>query len=165
MHLTYQYRIEQNTLTSDILKDICEQQNQKLTLRVSAIIDRLFLKDAMEEEQVLLDKTETDLKVDLKMTGYKNDIEKEVALDIQKKLADVLIIKRDIQITNQESDLDNFPILDLQKRLVKALKNLVRRDKQKMKRNKVLGHYLKGLNIKIVKSKRKEYKVGLFDQG
>ena len=87
------------------------------------------------EEQVLPDKIEIDLKVALKMTGYKNDMEKDVTLDIQKKLADVLIIKRDIQITNQESDLDHFPILDLQKRLVKVLKNFVRRDKEKMKRN------------------------------
>ena len=111
----------------------------------------------MEEEQFLTDKTEINLKVDLKMTGCKKDI--------QKKPAEVLIIKRDIQITNQESDLDNFPILDLQKRLVKALKNFVRREKGKMKRDQVLGHYLKGLKIKIVRSKRKEYKFGLFDQG
>ena len=74
----------------------------------------------MEEEQVLLDKTETDLKVDLKMTGYKNDMEKDITLDIRKNLADVLIIKKDIQIAYQESDLDNFSILDLQKRLVKS---------------------------------------------
>jgi len=39
-----------------------------LILRVSASIDRLCLKYVMEEGQVLLDKTETDLKMDLKMT-------------------------------------------------------------------------------------------------
>ena len=64
----------------------------------------------MEEEQVLPDKMKTEWKVDLQMTGYKNDLEKDVTLDIQKKPADVLLIKKDIQITNQESDLDNFPI-------------------------------------------------------
>lgn len=33
-------------------------------------------------EQFLPDKIETDLKVDSKMTGYKNDMEKDVILDI-----------------------------------------------------------------------------------
>lgn len=33
---------------------------------------------------------------------------KIMKLNIQMKLADVLIIKRGIQIINQESDLDNF---------------------------------------------------------
>ena len=113
----------------------------------------------MEEELVLPDKIETELKVDLKMIGHKNNMEKDVTLDIQKKPADVLIIKRDLQTINQESDLDNFAILDLQKRLVKALKNFVRRDKENIKRNKVQGHYLKGLKIKIVKSKRKYLKL------
>ena len=59
------------------------------------------------------------------MTGYENDMEKDVTLDIQRKLVDVLKIKREIQIVHQESVLNNFFILDLQKRLVKALKNLV----------------------------------------
>lgn len=51
------------------------------------------LKDVMEEGHVLLDKTETELKVNLKMTGYKNYVEKDATLD---KQADVFIIKRDI---------------------------------------------------------------------
>lgn len=82
---------------------------------------------------------------------------------MQKQRADVSIIKRNLQILDQESDLNNFPILDLQKRHVKALKNFVRKDK-KMKRNKVLGHCLKDLKIKIVQSKRKDNKIDLFDQ-
>lgn len=45
-------------------------------VRVSVPIDRLCLKDDMEEEPVLADKTETGLKVDLKMRGCKNDMEK-----------------------------------------------------------------------------------------
>lgn len=71
------------------------------------------LKEVIEE-----DKTETEAvsNVDLKMTPYKNDMEKDVTLDLQMKVADVVIIKRDIQITNQKSDLNNFLILDLQKR-------------------------------------------------
>lgn len=46
----------------------------------------------VEEEQVLSDKTETELtrKVDILMTGYKNDMQKDVSLDIQKKLVDAL---------------------------------------------------------------------------
>lgn len=50
----------------------------------------------MEEEQVLRDKTETDLNVNLKMTNYKNQVKKDATLD---KQADVFIIKGDIQIT------------------------------------------------------------------
>ena len=74
--------MKQNILILNILKDIFEQWTQKLILRVSASIDRLCLKDAMEKEQVLPDMIEIDLKVDLKMTGYKNDMEKDVILDI-----------------------------------------------------------------------------------
>lgn len=46
----------------------------------------------------------------------------------------------------------------------KFLKNFVKRDK---KRNQILGHYLMGLKvkIKIVRSKKEEYIIGLFDQG
>lgn len=50
----------------------------------------------MEEEQVLPNKTETELKVDLQMSCHKNYMGKNVTLHIQKKLA-VLIIKRDKQ--------------------------------------------------------------------
>lgn len=59
--------MDQNTLTRDVLEDICEQWIQKLTLKVTAIIDRLYLKDDLKEEYGLPDKTETDLKVDLKV--------------------------------------------------------------------------------------------------
>lgn len=43
---------------------------------MSAFLGRLCLKDVMEKEHVLPDKTEADLKVDFKMTGYKNDMTK-----------------------------------------------------------------------------------------
>lgn len=49
---------------------------------MSASIDRLCLEYVMEEEQILLDKIETDLKMDLKITGYKNNMEKNTTLDI-----------------------------------------------------------------------------------
>lgn len=57
---------------------------QKLILRASVSINRLCLK--------------ADLNVDLKMTGFKNDMEKDVTLDIKKKLADILKIKSGIEI-------------------------------------------------------------------
>lgn len=47
---------------------------------VFASVIRLSLKDAMEEEHVLLDKTETELKVNLKITGYKNYVEEDATL-------------------------------------------------------------------------------------
>lgn len=53
----------------------------------------------MEEKYVLPDKIETGQKVELKITGYKDDMKKDVKLDIHKKLADVLI-QSDIEITN-----------------------------------------------------------------
>lgn len=40
--------------------------------------------------------------MDLQLAGGKNDLEKHVPLDLQKKLAEVLKFKRKIQITNQE---------------------------------------------------------------
>lgn len=58
----------------DVLNDICEQRSQKLILRGSVIIDRLDVK----EEQVLPDRNEIDLKVDLKKASYKNVVEKDV---------------------------------------------------------------------------------------
>lgn len=76
----------------------------------------MCLKDVIEEEYILLHKTESALIVNLKMTGYKTDVEKNHTLDIQKKLANIFIIK----IMNQETGLDNFIILDLQKSLIKA---------------------------------------------
>lgn len=98
------------------------------------------------------------------MTGYRMDTERDVSLNIQKKTAEVLIIKRDMQTINQETDLDNFSILYLQKKLVHALKNVTRRHNEEIKRNQVLWHYLKGLKIKIVRNKRKKCKIGLLDQ-
>lgn len=53
-----------------------------------------------------------------------------VTLDLQMKLADVLINKRDIEIINQKSDLDNFLILDLQKRCVEPMKVFLKKDKE-----------------------------------
>lgn len=58
------------------------------------------------------------------------------------KLIDVLISKRDIQKIDQESDLVECFVLDFQKALVNV-SNFVRRDKDKMERNQILGHYLK----------------------
>lgn len=55
--------------------------NSSLGRERSAIIDRPYLK-IMNEEQVLLDKTKTNLKLDLKMTGFRNDMEKYATLDI-----------------------------------------------------------------------------------
>lgn len=49
--------------------------------------------DGMDEEQVIVDKTEIDLNMDLIMINHKNDLEKDEIMDIQMKLPDVLIIK------------------------------------------------------------------------
>lgn len=51
----------------------------------------------MEEEQFVTDRIGTGLKVDLKITGCKNATEKDITLNIQKKPAYILIIKRDKQ--------------------------------------------------------------------
>lgn len=50
------------------------------------------------------------VKIGLKTICYKNEVEKDATLEIQKKLVDILKIKRDTQTANQESDLDSFPI-------------------------------------------------------
>lgn len=50
------------------------------------------------------------------------------------------------------------------KSLIKALKNLVRREKEEMKKEQILW-YFNRLKIKTVKTKTKEHKLGLFDQG
>lgn len=63
----------------------------------------------MEEEQVLPDRIETYLNIDLKITS-RGMMGKNAILDIQKKSPDALIIERNIQRTNE----DNFSILDLQ---------------------------------------------------
>lgn len=39
------------------------------------------------------------------MTGYRNDMGKDVALDIQIKVMVCISLKRDIQIINQKNDL------------------------------------------------------------
>lgn len=52
----------------------------------------------MEEKQVLPDMIQTDLKMDFKMTGYKNVMKN---MEIQKKPANISMIKRDIQIRNK----------------------------------------------------------------
>lgn len=62
------------------------------------------LKDAIEEEQILLDNIEAeadlnmDLKVDSKMPDYKINMENDATLHLQMKLPVVLKIKGDIQI-------------------------------------------------------------------
>lgn len=49
----------------------------------NVIIDKLYLKYLMKEKQVLLNKTGTDLNMDLKIAGYENHMEKDATLDIQ----------------------------------------------------------------------------------
>lgn len=80
MHLLTQ----KSDFTFDMVKNICEQSTEKLILRLSAVTGGLFLKGIMEKEQVLPDKTQTNLKVDWKMTVYKNDMEKNALLDTNK---------------------------------------------------------------------------------
>lgn len=65
------------------------------SLKFSAIHDRL--NHAMEEEYILLDQTEIESSVDLKITGWKKDIEKDEILNIH---ADVLKAKKIMQITD-----------------------------------------------------------------
>lgn len=57
-------------------------------------------------------------------------------------------------ILNQESDL---------KRFLKLWKNLMRKNKEEMEGNHVPEHYLNGLKINIVRSKKKKYNVALLD--
>ncbi|XP_013920709.1 PREDICTED: transducin-like enhancer protein 1, partial [Thamnophis sirtalis] len=79
--------MEQNTLILDVLEDMFEYWTQKLILGISTSIDKLCLQDVMEEEQVLLNKIETNLKVDSKMISCKNNLEKDTILDLQMKPA------------------------------------------------------------------------------
>lgn len=44
--------MEQSILTLDVLKDNCEKWTQKLILRISTIVGKLYVNDVMEEEQV-----------------------------------------------------------------------------------------------------------------
>lgn len=55
-----------------------------------------------DEKQVLFDRTEKALKMDLQMAGYKNNMEKNVALEMQKEPVYVLKIKREIEVINKE---------------------------------------------------------------
>lgn len=50
--------MKEYTLTLGILNNIFEQCTQMLILRVFASIDRLYLKDVMEEDQILPDMIE-----------------------------------------------------------------------------------------------------------
>lgn len=47
-------------------------------LKMSAIINKLCLKDIVEKEQVLPNKIEASVKLDLKMTDRNNNIEMEM---------------------------------------------------------------------------------------
>lgn len=76
------------------------------------------MKKMADEKHVVFDKTQIELTVDLQMTRDKNDMEKNVSLDIQRK-----------------------------------------------QKNKILLHYLNGLEINTIRSKIKVSKVALFDQG
>lgn len=49
-----------------------------------------------EEEQIILDKTNIDLNVDLNMTSNKNDMEKDDRLDIQMQPINVLILGKHV---------------------------------------------------------------------
>lgn len=82
--------MEQIILTWDEFKDIWDQCLQKLLLRL-CIIPKLDLKAARVEEHSLLDKVEAASNVDLEITDYKNDLDKNVnvKLYLQKKLADI----------------------------------------------------------------------------
>lgn len=51
----------------------------------------------MEEEQILHDKFQIELEMDLKNDRLQDDMEEDITLDIQKKCADDLKIKRDIK--------------------------------------------------------------------
>lgn len=57
-----------------------------LILIASASIDRLHFKDFMEEGQVLFHTTQIELKVHLKVTGYKNEMENDGTLNIRQHL-------------------------------------------------------------------------------
>lgn len=82
--------------------------------RFACYIYKKSFKRATEEEQILLDKTETeaglkmDLKVHFKMPDHKNDMKNGATWDLPMELPVVLTIKGDILITNQKSDLNSF---------------------------------------------------------
>lgn len=59
--------------------------------------------------------------------------------------------------------LDNASLLNLQSGLVKDLKNFV--ECQKLMKDQILRNALNELKAKRVNHKKKEYKVGLYDQG
>lgn len=53
---------------------------------------KMGLKDKFEEDKTA---NQSGLDADLKLRGYRNDIDQDVIQDLQKKPAEVLIIKRD----------------------------------------------------------------------
>lgn len=60
----------------------------------------MCLKDDVQKKQILPDKIDSDLRVDFKMTGHKNDMEKRCYAGHILKMADVFKKKWGIQITN-----------------------------------------------------------------
>lgn len=111
--------MEQNNLTLNGFEDIDELWIQRLILEEPSIIDKQLLTNVVKEDYALPD-GKVDLKVDLKMSVCKNDMEKDAPLDIQMKPDEVLITEKDVQVSNQKSELDNFLILDLLKKLFKV---------------------------------------------
>lgn len=75
---TYLYRMVHHILTMDVLKDIWEH----LIWKISAVIYWSCLENVMEKEQALPDETDSDLKGDIKMNGYGNDVERDATIDI-----------------------------------------------------------------------------------
>lgn len=69
-----------------------------------------------------------DLKMYLKMSGCKYDIEKDAKMDLQMKPVDVLIIKGTKQ--RIKHNLESPLILDLQKKGVKLMKLFLREEKE-----------------------------------
>lgn len=96
-------------MTVEEFKDIWGKCTKKWLLFA---ITKIGLKEAPEEVQISLDKIETgadfnmDLKIDFKMLHYKNDMEKDVTLDLQMKLANIVLIKGNIHRNNNNNKLE-----------------------------------------------------------
>lgn len=71
-----------------------------------------------------------------------------------------MTVKRVLEMARQDNNLDNGPLLDLQNRFAKALKKPLGWEKEKKKRDQILQEHLNELKSKIVRNKRKGYKVG-----
>lgn len=129
-------------------------ESEFLILKISAIIGKQIVNGVVEEEQVLLDKTETNLNVE--MTSYKNYIEGDEILDVQIKLAEASTIKKGIHIINQASDMIFLYWL---KEPTKTLKDSVTIGNRKMKRNQVLRQrFAKVFKVFLRKDKEKSEK-------